>query len=99
MSNPDTFDPSDESWLEMPLVISPLQTVDPTEIVEIKDESPSSESARRREREDTLAEEEEEEKEEEEEELVEEEKEEEEQAEEGGETSYIEGKSFFSEAV
>ncbi|KAG5530807.1 hypothetical protein RHGRI_025697 [Rhododendron griersonianum] len=60
MSNSDTFDPTDESWLEMPLVISPLQMVDPLEIVEIEDDSPSEASAHRRDREDTLAEEEEE---------------------------------------
>ncbi|KAG5565448.1 hypothetical protein RHGRI_001364 [Rhododendron griersonianum] len=89
MSNSDTFDPTDESWLEMPLVISPLQAVDPTEIVEIEDDSASSESARRGEPEDIPAEDEEEEEKEEEEEEEEEEdlveEEEEEQAEEGGE--------------
>lgn len=86
MLNPDTFDPTDESWLEMPLVVSPLQMVDPSEIVEIEDDSPSEASAQRRDREDTLVEEEEEE----EEELVEEE--EEEEAEEGGE-NIVEGEA------
>ncbi|KAG5528498.1 hypothetical protein RHGRI_029253 [Rhododendron griersonianum] len=85
MSNSDTFDPTDESWLEMPLVISPLQAVDPTEIVEIEDDSASSESARRGGFEDIPAEDEEEEEEKEEEEEEDEEEEEEgDQAEERG---------------
>ncbi|KAG5544992.1 hypothetical protein RHGRI_017449 [Rhododendron griersonianum] len=104
MSNPDTFDPNDESWLEMPLVVSPLQIIDPSEIVEIEDDSPFNASAQRRESEDTLAEEEEkkkeEEEEEEEEELAEEEEEEEteEQAEEGGE-NIVEGEAVDTSKV
>lgn len=65
MSNPHIPDPDDESWLEMPLNIPPLQSIGPDpELIEIEDDSSGKASDTRRESGDvaeTLREEEEEE--------------------------------------
>ncbi|KAG5544346.1 hypothetical protein RHGRI_016932 [Rhododendron griersonianum] len=53
MSNPNILDPNDESWLEMPLNIPPLQAIDPdAEIVDIEDDSPDKASRPQRESEE-----------------------------------------------
>lgn len=53
MSNPHIPDPNDESWLEMPFNIPPLQAFGPDpDIVVVEDDSPDKASATQRESED-----------------------------------------------
>ncbi|KAI8527107.1 hypothetical protein RHMOL_Rhmol12G0050300 [Rhododendron molle] len=45
MSNPNIVDPNDESWLEMPLNITPLQAIGPDpQVIDIEDDSPDEAS-------------------------------------------------------